>query len=134
MKNPNFGLIYFIHQPSGNAVKIGKTHNLRTRLKSLRAMNPNPIKVIKTIEIRYPNCNYLHDTEQYLHYIFKEYRLNGEWFKDDMLIHPYFANEFLEKFGIVVDEEDYSLTEKCWKERSHQILNPPKIIPLVNKN
>lgn len=69
--------IYFIiEQPYNNYVKIGKTNkHVTKRLSQLQTGNPNHLNVLFTIS-RDKNMK----VETLLHFIFDEFRVNGEWF------------------------------------------------------
>ena len=71
------GTIYFI-QAEDRAIKIGWTGNAKKRIAGLRAVIPMELKLLGTIKGSIKDEERLHDK-------FKEYRLNGEWFK---LVEP----------------------------------------------
>lgn len=66
-------MIYFIYDKVNNAVKIGVTVNIYSRLANLQCGNPTKLTVIKTIDGTYKE-------EEILHYHYRKYRLVGEWF------------------------------------------------------
>ena len=67
--------IYFIQEGAGNAIKIGKTSNMKSRLAGLQSSNPNKLVVLfRTKETTHIN-------EQLIHSFFANDRLIGEWFK-----------------------------------------------------
>ena len=68
--------IYFIQCTTTGFVKIGKSTNPKSRLKSLQCGSPTKLKLIKKIE----GGIYL---ESILHEYFKHLHRHGEWFKYD---------------------------------------------------
>lgn len=67
------GKVYFVSAPG--RIKIGFTKHPDRRLMQLRAADMEPIEVVGIIDgVRY--------VERKLHYLLREYRLNGEWFED----------------------------------------------------
>jgi len=65
--------IYFMQAGKGGPIKIGKTHNLEQRLASIQVGNPLEVKVLFA-------CSMKIICEDDLHKMFREYKLNGEWF------------------------------------------------------
>jgi hypothetical protein len=82
---------YIIHSFDQDAVKIGRSEDPRRRLAALQCANPSHLTLITVLE---------GDREGELHNMFQEYRVNGEWFRDDLL----FSVEF-EKLGDDVLED-----------------------------
>lgn len=64
-------MIYFVR--SGDLVKIGKTKNLKMRLRELQRFNSHELRVIVTIPGRETQERKLHD-------LFADRRVKGEWF------------------------------------------------------
>lgn len=69
------GWIYVLECPQLAAFKIGKTTNLRKRVKTLRIQLPFPVSVRGVIPT--PDINWL---ESEIHSDLAAKRLNGEWF------------------------------------------------------
>ena len=67
------GTLYFI-QAEDRAIKIGWTGNAKKRIAGLRGVIPMKLKLLGIIKGLIKDEERLHDK-------FKEYRLNGEWFK-----------------------------------------------------
>ncbi|TPM53286.1 GIY-YIG nuclease family protein [Mesorhizobium sp. B2-2-4] len=65
------GHIYFMK--AGNAVKIGRSANLRSRFKSLQTGSAEEARIVKVL----PGGK---RREKEFHKRFSEYRLRGEWF------------------------------------------------------
>lgn len=66
------GYVYFIKVD--DRVKIGFTRDIRARVSGLTTGMPVPPKLLASV----PGTR---DTEFYFHYMFREYRVRGEWFK-----------------------------------------------------
>ena len=62
---------YFILDEPNQAVKIGASHEPEARLDSCQVGNPNPLRLIGTVE---------RNVEKYLQRLFTNYRLSGEWY------------------------------------------------------
>ena len=77
-KKNQIGYVYFIESDSGY-VKIGKTVNLKTRIKSLKSASPHDLKLLGYIKSE--DYNFL---EMVFHKKFDESRVNGEWFDIEM--------------------------------------------------
>jgi hypothetical protein len=69
-------VIYFIHDRISRAVKIGVSNNPADRLGTLQTGNPNRMELLG--HIRGDERD-----EARLHQQFAEYKVGGEWFKDD---------------------------------------------------
>lgn len=67
------GFVYIVSD--GNAVKIGRTDRLESRLRDLSNMNSRPLVLLQAIE-----TDFSVECESLLHSYFSEYRLHGEWF------------------------------------------------------
>lgn len=74
--------VYFILDKLNNAIKIGYTTNLETRLMSLRSMNINKLELIYAVEGDVK-------LELSLHERFSKDRIKNEWFNysDDIKAH-----------------------------------------------
>lgn len=68
------GYVYFLR--SGPYVKIGKTTNLDERIKTLRIQLPFEVELVHAVE-----CRDHHEVESSFHEMFKDHRVNGEWFE-----------------------------------------------------
>jgi hypothetical protein len=62
-------------------VKIGITHSLKSRMKSLQTGNPKPIGLVFAFST--PDVRFAKHFERGLHEVNAEFRLNGEWFNMD---------------------------------------------------
>lgn len=72
---------YFVRNPLTKLVKIGKSRDVRGRIKALQTAAGTSLEVIAVIEA---------DVEATLHNRFSGLRVHGEWFKDkDGEIHKY---------------------------------------------
>ena len=77
-KDPN-GVVYLIECKQNNALKIGFTKNIDSRLKGLQGSNPSELKVLYTL-------NGTIELEKELLVRFKTLQIRGEWFKWDKSI------------------------------------------------
>lgn len=68
------GCVYFLYASANKSVKIGKTTNLKHRLKSFKTTLPDA-KLLGIIETQTP-----YELESDLHKRFAEYHISGEWF------------------------------------------------------
>lgn len=66
--------IYFIYAKSLDRVKIGKTKDVKRRLRELQTAFPE--RLIILVDVNAPAID-----EAYLHRIFENYRASGEWFE-----------------------------------------------------
>lgn len=60
----------------GDLIKIGVTNDIDKRVKTLQTGNPFPI-VVEFVEQK----RQAYKIESYLHRMFEQYRVQGEWFK-----------------------------------------------------
>lgn len=68
-------MVYLIYCSYTNLVKIGYAKNPERRLKQLQTGSAYPLIILKTI----PNAT--KRLEKELHFKFRHYKLEGEWFK-----------------------------------------------------
>lgn len=66
--------VYFIQIGDSGDIKIGYTNNIKKRLKELQTGSPKKLKLLGYIDGG-------RTKEQELHSQFKQYRVNGEWFR-----------------------------------------------------
>jgi hypothetical protein len=81
-------LVYFIGNLSHKWVKIGYTKSLEKRLGDIQVGCPFPVDAIYTIKSDAKNVRKL---EKSLHTKFKNYRMNGEWFRLSEEIEQFIA-------------------------------------------
>ena len=67
--------IYIIQSKETGQFKIGKTKNIKRRLKQLQTGSSGELVIIDEFKTNYPN-----KLEKYLHNIFKHENTIGEWF------------------------------------------------------
>lgn len=74
--------VYFVHNPSLNAVKVGTSSNVPARLAALKTASPTPLCLLGTA---------IGDAkeERRIHRDLAEYRLEGEWFSDHPVVMTY---------------------------------------------
>jgi len=65
----------YVARSEGGEVKIGKSKDPKSRIKSLSTGNPQPLHLVKSAKV--PNAGEL---EKKMHERYQEYRLHGEWF------------------------------------------------------
>ena len=70
--------VYFIGEdPYTNKVKIGKTNNVKNRIRTLQTGNPYKLRIIGTISCQDEKT--MSELEKRLHNELKDKRLVGEW-------------------------------------------------------
>lgn len=67
--------VYVVNEQGTDKYKIGKTKDLRQRLKAFLTTNSNNIKIVFFVE-----TNHYQSLETHLHDLFKMERIGGEWF------------------------------------------------------
>ena len=78
--------VYFIQGEKTKLIKIGKTQNLiDNRFKQIQANSPDVLSFLG-------GCLESVYTESYLHKVFDEYRVHGEWFQPDKKILEFINN------------------------------------------
>lgn len=78
-------MIYFIQNKITNNIKIGKSNNPLKRLNSLRTACTEELVILKVIEGGI-------EEEKKLHKMFSDYRIRGEWFRDNEQITNFINN------------------------------------------
>ena len=78
--------LYLMQIGDEGPVKIGVTHDVEARRKTLSTASPYPINV------RFIGVGLAH-RERMLHARFDHLRMNGEWFRSSPEIFDYFRNE-----------------------------------------
>lgn len=66
---------------NGQNIKIGKTKDLKTRMKTLQTGNSEKLRVLYLLE------NVPSHMEKTMHDICRKYRLEGEWFRTEAIDH-----------------------------------------------
>lgn len=72
-----FNSRYYLNQ-AHNAVKIGKTKNVKARFRSIQTASPVKLKLLKIIDVK--SGKEARDKEKLFHDKFNHLRLHGEWF------------------------------------------------------
>jgi hypothetical protein len=81
-------MLYFIHNPSRRAIKIGYTAvDSLSRFRALQTASPD---VLVLLGVLYPGER---EDERALHARFSHLSLNGEWFRDDDALLEYIQAE-----------------------------------------
>lgn len=75
--------LYLIHDTILNTLKIGRSKNVSSRIKTLQIATSNKLNVLFEI-------NGLGHKEKEVHSIFKDFQLTSEWFKYDLQIIEHF--------------------------------------------
>lgn len=76
----NYECIYLIYNPLTQLSKIGITANVNQRVAQLSSSGGCELELINTAEFWAEIDEPAGYVEQFLHSIFKEYRVRGEWF------------------------------------------------------
>lgn len=71
--------IYFIFNEDSNAIKIGRTKNIDSRMKSLQTSSPAKLELLKSISVQ--GQDKAQEQELSLHKQFEDLRIAGEWFR-----------------------------------------------------
>jgi hypothetical protein len=79
-KKYRVGCVYFIQEEDTENIKIGWCWNLRKRLHDLQVCNSRLLTVIKYELTQFP-----YNREQYLHGMYIDYHIRGEWYKPDVI-------------------------------------------------
>jgi len=74
-KPVEYGYVYLIHMETTNNYKIGKSVDVAKRLCSLQVGSPYKLNVVTKILAHNPIA-----TESFIHQLFGNYKLSGEWF------------------------------------------------------
>lgn len=92
-------MIYLISHEN-QFLKIGYTKNINKRLNQLQTSSPVKLEVLHLID---GNIN----LEKELHVLFKDLRVNGEWFNFDTSILQYFVDKkcLLWEYGFTTEEK-----------------------------
>ena len=100
--------VYFILDEKSNAVKIGKSNNIKERLLDLQTGNPNTLKVLRYVKCKSEESSF-HLEKQY-HKKFEHLHMIGEWFNYDKCV---FDKLFTENFvNVDNDNIEFKVTEK----------------------
>ena len=70
------GVIYFLLAREVNRIKIGFTQNLKQRFRDLLNNSPCELEILKVVHGTL-------QTELAVHAVFNQYRLAGEWYKNN---------------------------------------------------
>jgi hypothetical protein len=81
-------MVYFIQSGDNGPIKIGISHNPKSRLTELQTAHHDKLRILKVVDGD-------ERREGGLHSKFEKYRLNGEWFKNDpeLLSYIHTANK-----------------------------------------
>jgi len=85
-------------------MKIGKSKNLEDRIKNIQTGCPHKIEKVFTISSEFDEE--INGVEHYIHYRFRQYNLNGEWYIA--------SNDFLKLF--VAEFKKINKGEFTWNE------------------
>lgn len=83
--------VYFAQDLATKHIKIGRSANVAARLNQLNISSPSGIKLVGTITC--PKCSV---GEKFMHSLFEEHKIRGEWFKIKINI----VNSFTSNFAI----------------------------------
>jgi hypothetical protein len=95
--NIHESFLYCIYNPLNNLYKIGRTRQLKERLNHLSAQAGIDFKLhcYKYLDQKPYGTSLDKDQERFLHHVFTEKRVKGEWFslnKKDLIFLDYFFN------------------------------------------
>ena len=75
-KNQAPAFVYFVSD--SEFIKIGVADNLKRRLKEIQMGNPRRCEIVAAFPCKSKSA--AHQAEGLLHSIYRDYRMNGEWF------------------------------------------------------
>ena len=87
------GFVYIVYDKNTKLVKIGKTKNIKARMKTLSLSNPS------LSLYGYMKCKDYSSAESFLHHSFCIYRIEREWFEIDPKIAFNELKNMQSKFG-----------------------------------
>ena len=103
-------MVYAIRQ--GNSIKIGMTCNLKSRIKTLQT--GSKVKLKKEWSLEGLSKKHAQDYERALHKICKEYKIRGEWYRDQAIFlckrfepNIFDARRRLEEIEIMMEANKY---------------------------
>lgn len=99
--------LYFVDNGAG-AIKIGISHDIPARLRALQSASPTKL----TLLLAYPGTEW---DERELHHMFRDLRLEGEWFRDAPIIQAYLQH--------VLDIADLARSTIDWHVKNRIPLN-----------
>lgn len=82
--------VYFLDD--GEFIKIGKAKNIRNRVSSIQTANARKLSVPYVIPCKSETSAF--EVESYLHWLYRRYRMEGEWFKIREKIDPISFSNF----------------------------------------
>ncbi len=106
------GFVYVLE--AGEFYKIGRSSRLDNRIKTLAIQLPFPVRVLTAFP-----CEDAAATERWLHELFSEYRVNGEWFRIPDQESPRIGTEWLKEIRFVTEpriEEIIDMGPSRWIE------------------
>lgn len=89
MKTNNY--VYFIKHPETGNIKIGRSSHPYQRIKELRTKNKSKLEMLLVIPFL--------DMEYFMHDMFSDFRLDGEWFKPDDKLKEFIIEKRLQGYG-----------------------------------
>lgn len=103
--------VYLIQKGDSNHYKIGITHKVNQRVKSLQTASSESLKIIHIF-----STNFNRKLESYLHRYFKSKQLSGEWFSLEELE----VNTFLEICDKAENNFKLLKDQNTWYQNKHQ--------------
>lgn len=98
----------------GAPCKIGISKDCFARLAQLQIANPHPIGIFAFINTNDRKCAC--DIERFMHFGFRENRLNGEWFDVDpgkaFELARFALTKFLTVYGGATDEQAFDILKR----------------------
>lgn len=141
MSNRNY--VYFIRDDNSGLVKIGRSYNPEKRRKQLQSeLHGHDLVILGTME-----CPAYVEAE--LHYKFKDYRENGEWFRPEFQLMEYISlhaerpdiaySRFKKIFGKAISEiyisqtlERYTMATIWWILAASCFCGIPVLLGLIS--
>ena len=111
-------VVYFVQEGSAlRAVKIGVSGNMKVRLAMLQTNSPHDAILLATV----PGDERL---EEYLHDLFRESNIRGEWFAPTAKLFDYI--EVLKREGLVLSEEEQLFVQEAVESWAEPFAKRPK--------
>lgn len=113
---------YVIYDNEKDRYKIGRTNNIKTRMKTFKNTIKNPELIFHSNQ----------DIEKYLHSVFKELNIFGEWFKLSKTELEFLDVIFRLDYSLTGFHSNYNSLKKITSENSCSIKQLKKYKKLIN--
>jgi len=88
----NMSYVYFILDPINSCVKIGKSNDVKSRIRDLQIGNPNELKLLATVSCHDESAAFKFESK--LHANYSHLYMRGEWFKYEDSLEKYVLETF----------------------------------------